>query len=222
MGQERGERRTLALRLLGYGRRWYVLCLAICSLNVYGQLDSLPETSKAHKRAYLSIISSVWGINYPSWLASQIDAETGWREGLTSSANAQGICQFIPDTAESMEVLIQGLDGLPRYSNYWCYYAQLILMRQLNQAYKINRDECNSIMFASAGYNGAPKTLNSEIQMCIEDKGCDPLKWREHVATKRARAERYWRENRNYVRRIDRREELYAQDGWGRVICEAP
>lgn len=179
----------------------------------------IPDASRTHKRSYLSAVQSVWGLNSPAWLAAQVEAESGWRDGLVSSANARGLCQFIPSTAAGMERLYPGLANQTRYSPYWCYYAQSLLMRDLYKQFKPGRDECNGIKFASAGYNGAPSTLQREIAVCLTDKLCDPTRWDANVAIKTSRKPEHWKENRNYVARIARREPTYVQDGWGIGYC---
>lgn len=161
----------------------------------------------------------VWGLEAPAWLAAQVGQESGWRDGLTSSAGARGLCQFIPATAAGIEQQYVGLAGWGRYSPTWCFYAQALLMRDLFADYRPDRDRCNAIQFAGSAYNGGPTMLGREIALCHVDPDCDARFWDESVATQNARAGWAWRENRAYVFRITQREPLYAAAGWGARYC---
>lgn len=202
------------------------LLLLAFSGSAWGDEDGprtflIPEAAKSWKRQYLSAARSIWGLDLPSWLAAQVEQESGWRDGLTSSAGARGLCQFIPATARSIEDQYEDLAEWGRYSPQWCFYAQNLLMRDLYQTFHKNgRDNCNGIKFAGSAYNGGPTMLNREIALCTVDPDCDNDKWSENVATKNARANWAWRENRTYVQRITAREAAYALGGWGIPYCK--
>lgn len=192
-----------------------VFLLVAVTSNALGQ--AIPRAADAHKREFIRVTRQVWGLTAPAWLASQIEAESGWVDGLTSSANARGLCQVIPTTAAGVEHQYYGLANLGRYSARYCYYFISLHMRDLYRDFLENRDRFNAIRFASAAYNGAPSTLRSEIALCAADADCDPNEWSENVATKRARAIHHWRESRGYVARIARREPVYAEALWGEL-----
>ena len=202
-------------------RFWHVLCIAGCLITTVAsaQLPPVPG-SRMHKRAYLSAVQAIWGLNYPAWLAAQVEAESLWIDKRVSSANAQGICQFIPPTAEGLEKVYLDLAKMARYSPYWCYYAQSLLMRDLYDSFLAkDRTQCDTLKFATAGYNGSPATLRREMAICAEDPKCDPNKWELNVGTKSDRRPEHFLESRTYVRRIGRRESVYTQDGWGKGVC---
>ncbi len=162
----------------------------------------------------------VWGLDLPAWLAGQVQQESGWRDGLTSSAGARGLTQFIPSTAEGMERLYPGLAGMGRYSPKWAFYSQSLLMRDLFLEFGKDRTKCQGLKLASAGYNGSPTTLRREIALCSASwPDCDSRLWDENVAVKNARANHHWRESRNYVSRISRSERPYSLAGWGTAYC---
>lgn len=199
--------------------RWLPLVLALLCLPANGQ--SIPLEAAQYKRPFLKAVRQVWGLDAPAWLAAQVGQESGWRDGLTSSASARGLCQFIEGTASGIERQYAGLASWGRYSPAWCFYAQSLLMRDLFRDFAVGRNECDGIKFAGAGYNGSPSTLRREIALCVADHpNCDRRLWSENVATKRYRAVNYWQENRGYVFRITRNEPLYESDGWGRAYCK--
>lgn len=207
-----GRRRVPALRCL-------VLSLAL----TLGLADAqVPPEARAWKRQYLGAARQVWGLDLPAWQAAQVGQESGWRDGLTSSAGARGLCQFIPATAAGVERQYAGLESWGRYSPRWCFYAQSLLMRELFHDYRPDRDECSAIAFAGSAYNGGPTMLRREIALCVTDPICDHEHWSENVETKNARAGWAWRENRSYVHRITVREPVYAASGWGRAYCGGP
>jgi soluble lytic murein transglycosylase-like protein len=178
----------------------------------------VPREAKEWKRLYVGTVRQVWGLSTPAWLAAQIGQESGWRDGLTSSAGARGLCQFIPATAAGIEGQFDGLASLGRYSPKWCFYAQALHMRDLYADYARGRDRCEAIKFSGAAYNGGPTALAREIGLCGQDRSCDPTRWAD-VAQKTSRAGWAIRENRGYVTRITEREGAYASTGWGMEYC---
>ena len=157
----------------------------------------------------------------PAWLAAQVGQESSWRDGLTSSANAKGLCQFIEGTAEGIEKQYAGLAAWGRYSPGWCFYAQALLMRDLYQDYQKDRTRCNAIRFAGSAYNGGPRMLARETAICVTHSQCNAYDW-EDVSKHNARAPWAFTENRNYVKRITEREGTYAKLGWGVEYCKRP
>ena len=180
--------------------------------------QGVPHEANVWKRQWQGTMRQIWGLDAPAWGASQIEAESAWRDGRTSSAGAMGLAQFIPSTAQGMERLYPGLASMGRYSPKWSFYANGILMRDLYREFGKDRDKCNGIMLSGAGYNGSPSTLRKEIFLCTTDLKCDVRLW-EDIAKKSARAPQHWRESRNYVARITRREPSYAAESWGVAFC---
>lgn len=208
------------MRLLRISIVGLLLSLLVWSPLAYSQITySVPLEADQWKRQYLNQARQVWGLDLPAWLAAQVGQESGWRDGLRSSAGAQGLCQFIEATAVGIERQYAGLASWGRYSPRWCFYAQNLLMRELFHDYRDIRDGCNAIKFAGSAYNGGPTMLGREVALCVVDKTCDREHWDENVAVKNARAGWAWRENREYVTRITQREAAYAATGWGRVYC---
>lgn len=181
--------------------------------------DGVPRAADRYKRDFVAVNRQIWGIGNPAFTASQIEAESAWRDGQTSSANARGLCQFIEPTALGIERQYEDIAGLARYSPAWCFRANAYLMRDEVARYKPGRGECTALLMAASAYNGGPYRLNAEIAMCREDAACDASRWFGHVDSKRSRAWWAWNENRPYVTRIYSREPAYAADGWGRLVC---
>lgn len=194
------------------------LWLLACSPSAYSQL-TVPPAAAEWKRLFTNAYRNVWGLAPPAWLGAQIGQESGWRDGLTSSAGARGLCQFIHATAGGIESQYSGLAAWGRYSPEWCAYAQALLMRDLYRDYQPGRTRCDGIKLAGSAYNGGPAALNREIGLCGQDRNCDPTKWTGHVERKHSRAGWAIRENRGYVARITAREPVYAAAGWGVRFC---
>ena len=185
------------------------------------QPEELIPPVKAHawKRAYLSAARQVWGLELPAWQAAQVGQESAWTDGLTSSAKARGLCQFIEATARGIEAQYEGLAAWGRYSPQWCFYAQSLLMRDLYRRYREGRTPCDAIRFAGSAYNGGPTMLGRETALCLTHADCNAFTW-EGVSAHNARAPWAYRENRSYVARITTREPPYAATGWGRAYCK--
>ena len=181
---------------------------------------AVPLQAEPHKRPFLRAVRQVWGLEHPAWLAAQVGQESGWRDGLTSTAGAKGICQFIGPTAFGIENQYPGLASLARFSPQWCFWAQSLLMADLYAEFGVGRTRCEGIRFAGSAYNGGPGILRREAALCAADwPDCDQRQWSENVAVKNARAGWAWRENRTYVSRITRAEGDYAAQGWGTAWC---
>ncbi len=181
----------------------------------------VPAAAAPHKRAFLRVAREIWGLRVPAALGMQIQQESGWRDGLKSSAGARGICQFMAATAAGLEAQAPGLSSLGRYSPPWCYRAHNLLMHELYGGYSRATDPCNAFKFALSGYNGGPLMLRREMAICAADESidCDPGQWSENVATHRARSKPAWTENRTYVHRIISGTPVYVTDGWGADFC---
>src|SRR5687768_7077731 len=132
------------------------LLLWACLLFPSPSSGEVPHEARVWKRQWIGTMRQIWGADTPAWMAAQIGQESGWRDGLTSSASAKGLCQFIAPTAAGVERQYEGLASLGRYSPKWCFYAQGLLMRELYQDYDEDRDRCNGIKFAGSAYNGGP------------------------------------------------------------------
>ncbi len=194
------------------------LCASVCSPPAFSL--TVPAEAQSWKRQFLNANQQVWGLSSPAWLAAQLGQESGWRDGLKSSAGALGLCQFIPSTAAGIEQQFAGLAALGRYSPKWCFYAQAYLMRDLYNTYRKDRDQCNGMKMAGSAYNGGGVMLRRELSLCAADyPNCDNRLWDENVGTKNARATWAYKENRSYVFRITQREPLYAASGWGIRFC---
>ena len=180
---------------------------------------AVPRAAEPHQRQFIGAWRAVLGAAVPAMMGAQVEAESAWRDGQTSSANARGLCQFIEPTAIGIERQNPGLGALGRYSPAWCARAQALLMRDLRDTFATGRGPCSAWLFALAGYNGSPSTLRREIAACAADIDCDHSRWFEHVATHRARTWAHWNESRGYVLRIFSREPVYAAAGWGVSLC---
>lgn len=197
-------------------RKWLLL---LALLSVSPSDAAVPAAANRYKAEFVAAYRSTFGPSYPAMLPAQIEAESAWRDGQTSSASARGLCQFIEPTAAGQERITPTLKAFARYSPAWCARAQASLMRDLWTAFETDRSPCSAFLLALAGYNGSPSTLRREIALCAGADGCDTSRWFEHVATQRARSWPHWSENRAYVTRVFSREPAYAAAGWGAPLC---
>lgn len=180
----------------------------------------IPREARALKREFVAVNRQIWGPENPAFLAAQVDAESGWVDGLTSSAKARGICQFIEGTAAGAEKKWQSdLAGLARYSPRWCLRAQSRLMKEEYDRWIVGRGQCSAILFSASAYNGGPSRLAAETFLCADDEDCAADRWFGNVARKKARAQWAIDENRAYVMRIFQSEPSYADDGFGILFC---
>lgn len=192
--------------------------LILCLLPVFASAE-IPWQAFQIKREFVRINQHVWGLNNPAMLASQIEAESGFVDGLTSSAGARGICQAMPATASLVERADSGLNGLTRYSVPYCLRFQAWLMKDEYSAYKPGRGPCTALLFAGGAYNGGRRMLDAEIAQCRADSECDPTRWFGHVSAKRTRSWAAFNESRPYVTRLYMREGAYADAGFGVAQC---
>lgn len=181
--------------------------------------SDVPRAALVLKRDFVRAHRQVWGVENPAFLAAQIEAESRWIDGQTSSAGARGICQAIEPTAAALERRYSDLAGLGRYSIHWCLLAGARLMREEFERYLPGRGRCSALLFAASAYNGGPTRLNAEVTLCEADQACDPSRWFGHVSSKRSRSWAAWNENRPYTERIFTREPAYADAGFGVLTC---
>ena len=173
--------------------------------------EALPAASYRYRRAIELAGVRAFGLDAPvALLAAQIRAESAYSAAATSRAGAQGMAQFMPDTAQSMARLYPELRPANPRDPTWAFRAQALHMRDLVASYPGAATECDRYALALSAYNGGPRALDRERALAS-----DPSTWFGGVEAQRSRTRPNWNENRTYVRYIlIDQEPRFAAQGW--------
>lgn len=110
-------------------------------------------------------------------IASQAYQESGFKQNLTSHANATGIMQIKPSTAASKIVNIPDISNLE--NNILAGTKYLAFIRDYYFS-KPEYSEEDKINFSLAAYNAGPGRIR-KLQRIAEKQGLDPNKWHYNV-----------------------------------------
>lgn len=181
----------------------------------------VPDESALYRRDVEQAASEVWGIDAsPARLAAQIHQESSWRPGARSGVGAQGLAQFMPQTAHwiAQEFPNQLGDFDPwdprQAALAAAVYDDWLLKRQAGLT------ACSNWAFALSAYNGGETRLQAE-QAKAYSYGANPRTWFGGVDRYRDRSLAAYRQNRGYVRSILLvLEPAYIDAGWsGKAVC---
>ncbi|MGH8040344.1 MAG: transglycosylase SLT domain-containing protein [Stenotrophomonas sp.] len=186
---------------------------------------AIPEASALHRHRVEQVVADVWGVNgSPARLAAQLHQESGWRIKARSPVGAQGIAQFMPDTARWMAQQfspqlgqfdpwdpVQAIHAAALYDRWLLDRVQPIGWTPLS--------DCSRWAFAMRGYNGGEGWLLRERGLTIAGRA-DANDWQQ-VERFRARGPGPHAENIAYPRRILLTlEPAYIAAGWpGTAVC---
>ncbi|WP_244215109.1 transglycosylase SLT domain-containing protein [Pseudomonas sichuanensis] len=175
----------------------------------------VPQEAARYKRELTRIVGQEWGLGGPVALhAAQIHQESGWRAGVSSPAGAQGLAQFMPDTASWMAQAYPDLGQAAPYSPGWAMRAMARYNRWNWQRLANTADGCNRWSMALSAYNGGLGWVQRD-QRLAKAAGADPRTWWGSVERYTNRADWARRENRQYVSRIMyTHTPLYIEAGW--------
>lgn len=199
------ERRAFALLLLAL-----VLC-AIAGLWLAeakaASLASPPPQAERYRRDLIRSARYVFGMSAPiAVLAAQVHQESAWNP-TARSAYASGLAQFTPATARDMarlhpdELGNGSKEGAPLDSR-WALLALCRYDKTLFDAASYAATPADRWAFVLAGYNGGPGWIPRD-RAKARAQGLDASRWFGHVETVNAgRAPQFFRENRDYPRRI--------------------
>ncbi len=187
------------------------------------QIDAVrvPDASAMYRRFVEQAASEVWGVDAsPARLAAQIHQESSWRPRAHSGVGAEGLAQFMPDTARWIaQQFPDKLGDFDPWNPEQAAYAAALyddwLLRRNPGA-----SACASWAFALSAYNGGEARLHAE-QALADKAGSDWRTWFGSVSRYRARSLSAWRQNRGYVRSILLiLEPAYIDAGWaGKAVC---
>lgn len=132
-------------------------------------------------------------------IASQAYQESKFQQNLTSRANAQGIMQIKPSTAQSKVVNIPNIDNLEDNIHAGIKYLAFIRDYYFSKPEYSKEDTIN---FSLAAYNAGPGRIR-RLQREAEAQGFDPHKWFYNVEVLARQA--IGHETVDYVTQIQKR-----------------
>lgn len=193
-----------------------VIAIGVIVLAVMAPaMAQVPRGAELHKREYLRIVRSEWGLEGPTaTLAGQIHQESGWNCSAISKVGARGCAQFMPTTATWIGEVDKGLAGGDVFSPGWAFRAQAVYMRWLHDRLK-GPAPCEQMAYALTAYNGGlgwtnKRRARSPVPMCCLKATCR-INPGIHAANQR--------ENEDYPVRINRHAGHYTAAGWGLAAC---
>ncbi len=194
------------------------ILLLVMSVAAFGQ--RLPPNSFQYRAVLTHEARTIWGMNANIALfAGQIHQESTWNPDAVSRVGARGLGQFMPATAQDMQVwYAPQLRQYPIYSPIWSIRALLLYNQRLYRQIKPRQGElvpeCDRIAMMLASYNGGLGWVNRDRRQA-EGVGANPDLWFGSVELYSTRAKWAFEENRDYVRRIlGPRLSLYLSNGY--------
>ena len=186
---------------------------------------AIPEASALYRHRVEQAVADVWGVNAsPARLAAQLHQESGWKIRARSPVGAQGMAQFMPDTATWIAKLFpQQLGQFDPWDATQAIKAAAIydkwLLDRVQPIGHATLSECSKWAFALRGYNGGESWLLRERGLTVAGKA-NANDWRQ-VEKFRARGPAAHQENIHYPRRILLTlEPAYIAAGWpGTAAC---
>lgn len=184
-----------------------------------------PPQAERYRRDLIRSARYVFGMSAPvAVLAAQIHQESAWREDARS-AYAAGLAQFTPATVDTMRrAYAAELGYLPRSSAAQDpRWAMLALCRYDKQLLGMFKADTPADLWAMvlAAYNGGPGWILRDIALAVA-LGLSARVWFRSVETANAgRAPQFFKENRDYPRRILlKHQALYRSWGPGVDVSE--
>ncbi|ENO0459398.1 transglycosylase SLT domain-containing protein [Salmonella enterica] len=177
-----------------------------------------PAAAKPYRAELVRNARAVWGMDAPvADFAGQFQQESGWNPAARSPVGAQGMAQFMPDTADWIGGLFPELRAREPFNPSWAIRALVQYDRWLWQRV-VAADSCQRMAFTLSAYNGGLGWVNRDKKLAAQ-RGLDEHVWFDQVATVNAgRSAASWRENRGYPQRI-----LYQNAprylSWGGANC---
>ena len=185
----------------------------------------IPRAALQHRATLIREARTAWGLNAPvSVFAAQIHTESWWRNDTVSSANAQGLAQFIPSTAKWLPTVAPEVGKPQPFNPAWSLRACVVYDKYLwdrMSAMSAGKSlaPCDRMAFALSAYNGGMGWTNRDRNLAAK-RGLDPDRYFGSVETVNAgRRVSAKRENQRYVSFIFERQAAYVKAGWSRGVC---
>ena len=200
-------------------------CAAPAPISVHAA-ERIPRAAYQHRDTLIRAVHAVWGLDAPvAVLAAQVHTESLWKADAVSPVGAMGIAQIMPSTARWLPDIAPALRGTSPapYNPGWalramCEYDLWLHDRQSAMSAGATLAPCDRMSFALSGYNGGLGWVRKD-RIRARDRGLDPDRYAAVATVNAGRSRAAWKENRDYVRRIMARQELYLSWGPG-VACE--
>lgn len=198
--------------------------LAISGFSCSASAAGYPPQAERYRRDLIRSARYVWGMSAPiAVLAAQVHQESGWIP-TARSAYASGLAQFTPGTARDMARMYpRELAGAKPLDPRWALMALCRYDKQLYDAMPFAASPADRWAFALSAYNGGPGWIARD-RAKASAQGLDSTRWWGNVeAANSGRALQFFRENRDYPRRIMlRHQPLYVSWGPGIGVQEVP
>ena len=206
--------------------RLVALCLLCLLAGQTHAAEGGPRAAHQYRDTLIRAAHAVWGLDAPvAVLAAQVHTESLWKADAVSPVGAMGIAQIMPSTARWLPDIAPALrGGSPApYNPGWalramCEYDLWLHDRQSAMSAGATLAPCDRMSFALSGYNGGLGWVKKD-RIRARDRGLDPDHYAAVATVNAGRSRAAWMENRDYVRRIMARQELYLSWGPG-VACE--
>ena len=198
-----------------FPRSLVILPFLLMTSQAFG--EEPPRESLRYKRMVIGAARAEFGLEAPvSLFASQISVESDWRPAVESKY-AAGLTQFTEQTADWAATRWRDLRPANPLSPAWAIRAAARYNRFLFDRMDADTD-CDRYAMMFASFNGGQGNHRKDVRLTRE-RGDDPRRWWGHVEKHSNRADWAFRENREYPRRIMRRQSIYASWG-GDAVCE--
>lgn len=199
-----------------------MLSLALLCGCTPARAGEIPAAANAHRDLLAREAKMQFGLDAPvARLAAQVHQESAWRADARSPVGAQGLAQFMPETATWISAAYprQLGAGPAPYSPGWALRALVVYDRHLLLR-TAGHTDCDRWWLMLRSYNGGAGHIDAEAR-----NATDPLDRHavDAACGTARRSARHCPENTSYPRRILLRwEPLYLAAHWpGRPVCTA-
>ena len=164
---------------------------------------------------------SAWRVFGPSaplpFLAAQIHQESSWRTDAISRANAKGLAQFTPGTAEDMARLHpEECAPANPFSPKWAFTCRDRYMYKLKGLVSNEHtNNCTDWALAARSYNGGYGWIKKDRAMAKANSQ-DPDNWQVLEFYNAGRSTANFHENIEYPVRIYKLQDRYSD--WGEIL----
>lgn len=199
-----------------------ILCclLGLAGTPAHAAETTIPRAALQYRGQLIREARAAWGMNAPvSVFAAQIHTESWWRNNTVSSVGAQGLAQFMPETANWLPSVAPETGTPapfdPRWSLRACVTYDRWLWNRLSPRGAGSLTTCDRMAFTLSAYNGGLGWVGRDRTLAART-GRDPDRWFGNVAGVNAgRNKSAIKENRRYVTLIFQRQSAYIAAGWG-------
>ena len=177
---------------------------------------TIPNAANRYRATLVRAAHATWGLDAPvAVFAAQVHTESWWRNNTTSHAGAQGLAQFMPETARWLPSVAPETGNPEPFNPGWSLRALCTYDKWLWERV-IGHNDFERMAFTLSAYNGGLGWVNRDKRKARSLRLDDKVWFGsvEHVNAGRSAAA--FRENRQYPRLIlKERQQAYIRAGWG-------